>query len=331
MKRFVCLSAALLATAGAFADSALLPVRDFKHVRYDLATGKVAPVDDQAGQTRGQIVFWDASRFAGSFTSGGSQEVLLDWGDTRDGVVMTCYTFAYATDASQPITVDMVYYAEENGFDTESRVPFAAFRLLGLPGGRSGPGIYSGWVITVTPVSPVTFTGSDLDFDGLMDFGYSFHFRTELSGLETAGPTIYQPDPNIIPFPAPGIENAFDLFRTDPNLPPGPNDLLLAGVNTLYDGAYWFGGDPFAQFNLVLFKDSNSVECNQLGCEIADIEPVGGDCDVDLTDLSTLLSSFGTPSGAHKPQGDIEPSGGDGDVDIADLSVMLSDFGNTCN
>lgn len=331
MRRFAFFPLALAATAAALADSPLFPVQDYKRISYDMATGAMSPTDPHAGGTRGDVLFWDASRFAGSFTSGGADEVLLDWGDTVDGVEMTCFTFAYATDASQPITLDWVFYSDENGFNTPSRIPFAAYRIVGLPGGRSGPGIYSGWVVTITPSAPVPFTGADLDFDSLMDFGYSYHFRTALTGGEIAGPTIYQPDPNIIPFPAPGIENAFDLFVVDANSPPGPNDLLLAGINTLYDGAYWFGGNPFAQFNLLLFRDSNLVECNTAGCEVADIEPVGGDCDVDITDLATLLSNFGTASGALRRDGDIDPLAGDGDVDITDLAEMLADFGAVCN
>ncbi len=52
-----------------------------------------------------------------------------------------------------------------------------------------------------------------------------------------------------------------------------------------------------------------------------------GDLDVDLTDLSMLLSNFGI-TGATPDQGDFD---GDGDVDLADLSVLLSAFGQTCN
>lgn len=70
--------------------------------------------------------------------------------------------------------------------------------------------------------------------------------------------------------------------------------------------------------------------CPLSGCETSDIEPVGGDCDVDIVDLATLLSNFGQTSGATKADGDIDPAGGDGDVDIVDLATMLSDFGTVC-
>lgn len=62
-------------------------------------------------------------------------------------------------------------------------------------------------------------------------------------------------------------------------------------------------------------------------CDLpADLDSDG---DVDLTDLATLLSSFGTASGASTEDGDIE--GSDGDVDLNDLSLMLSQFGTVCD
>lgn len=56
---------------------------------------------------------------------------------------------------------------------------------------------------------------------------------------------------------------------------------------------------------------------------------VTGDLDgngsVDLTDLSTLLSQFGSTGGTFSA--DIN---GDGSVDLTDLSLLLSNFGGTC-
>jgi hypothetical protein len=48
---------------------------------------------------------------------------------------------------------------------------------------------------------------------------------------------------------------------------------------------------------------------------------------VDLLDLATLLSSFGTTSGATPADGDLS---GDGAVDLIDLAMLLSSFGSTC-
>lgn len=52
-----------------------------------------------------------------------------------------------------------------------------------------------------------------------------------------------------------------------------------------------------------------------------------GDGDVDLADLATLLSNFGTTGTATPAQGD---SDGDMDVDLTDLAVLLGNFGATC-
>jgi hypothetical protein len=52
---------------------------------------------------------------------------------------------------------------------------------------------------------------------------------------------------------------------------------------------------------------------------------IDGDGDVDLNDLTLLLSNYGTPSGAT--DGDVD---GDGDVDLSDLTLLLASFGTTC-
>jgi uncharacterized repeat protein (TIGR01451 family) len=53
---------------------------------------------------------------------------------------------------------------------------------------------------------------------------------------------------------------------------------------------------------------------------------LNGDLRVDLQDLATLLSNFGS-SAATPEQGDID---GDQDVDLSDLAVLLTQFGATC-
>lgn len=56
-------------------------------------------------------------------------------------------------------------------------------------------------------------------------------------------------------------------------------------------------------------------------------EDVDGSGTIDSTDLSILLSNFGTTSGASPSDGDID---GDGDVDSTDLSLLLTVFGAPC-
>lgn len=62
----------------------------------------------------------------------------------------------------------------------------------------------------------------------------------------------------------------------------------------------------------------------------ADIDG-SGDCLVNLADLAQLLGYYGITSGATPDQGDIDPPGGDGDVDLGDLAVLLAQYGDDCN
>jgi len=56
-------------------------------------------------------------------------------------------------------------------------------------------------------------------------------------------------------------------------------------------------------------------------------EDLNGDGVINLTDLATLLSNFGTASGATPAQGDIN---GDGAVNLTDLATLLAVFGSAC-
>ncbi|MEP0848031.1 MAG: PQQ-binding-like beta-propeller repeat protein [Phycisphaerae bacterium] len=55
---------------------------------------------------------------------------------------------------------------------------------------------------------------------------------------------------------------------------------------------------------------------------------LSGNGEVNLVDLSIILSNFGTVDGMRHEDGDID---GDGDVDLADLSALLTDYGTSCN
>ncbi|GMU81345.1 MAG: hypothetical protein AMXMBFR47_12160 [Planctomycetota bacterium] len=54
---------------------------------------------------------------------------------------------------------------------------------------------------------------------------------------------------------------------------------------------------------------------------------LNGSGTVDLTDLSILLSNFGTSGGATLSDGDVS---GDGNIDLTDLAMLLARFGSTC-
>ncbi|MFN0136961.1 MAG: hypothetical protein ACKVS9_12695 [Phycisphaerae bacterium] len=82
------------------------------------------------------------------------------------------------------------------------------------------------------------------------------------------------------------------------------------------------GGDSLVE---ALFDDfrAAAVTCVPPNCA-ADLDSDGT---VGLTDLATLLSNFGAPSGASAAQGDID---GDSSVALADLAVLLTAFGVDC-
>lgn len=61
------------------------------------------------------------------------------------------------------------------------------------------------------------------------------------------------------------------------------------------------------------------------GCSLAG--DLDSDGNVNLADLTQLLSNFGMTGGAVASDGD---SDGDGDVDLADLTALLSNFGLSC-
>ena len=100
-------------------------------------------------------------------------------------------------------------------------------------------------------------------------------------------------------------------------LQPGAND----GVIALHEqnGELIMGG----------WFDMAGGEPNGRIARWAPINPgdLDGDQDVDLTDLATLLSNFGTLGGASRNDGDLDD---DQDVDLNDLATLLARFGTTC-
>jgi hypothetical protein len=62
-------------------------------------------------------------------------------------------------------------------------------------------------------------------------------------------------------------------------------------------------------------------------CETPCPGDTNADGRVDLVDLATLLTHFGTPSGATLADGDLDA---DGDVDLVDLATLLVHFGSQC-
>lgn len=107
---------------------------------------------------------------------------------------------------------------------------------------------------------------------------------------------------------------------------------------TLDGGGGMFGvGGPFELSGTIAQYDAGATMTGGpfelMGGFWAGIDPVpcpgdvSGDDVVDLTDLTQLLSNYGTLSGASRSDGDLDA---DGDVDLGDLTTLLSNFGTSC-
>jgi hypothetical protein len=124
---------------------------------------------------------------------------------------------------------------------------------------------------------------------------------------------------------------------------------LMRGSTSLNLGfPYYFGGDGDEADVFMVFKTGASdaaraisrfARHDELGftpAGYADIDALevvvctgdlDGDLDVDIADLTQLLSNFGVAAGASLDDGDLD---GDGDVDLNDLTNLLSAFGAHC-
>jgi hypothetical protein len=324
--RYVATVAVLgVITASALAGPEVLPVKGMKYATYDMASGELSPT---SGPERIGDPVWSSTARSGYFTSITDDGwAVIDWGDAftpGTGELIGGFAFSYSTGEVLPTRMDpfLAFFAEENGRNSAGRVALAAFQITDLPTGDP-LGTFNGWTVTVDlDAAGFAFTidGSDLDVDGLVDFGYTYWFPLD---LDTTGPTIAG-DPNITT----GIEDAFEAFATtDPNIDPAE-----------YDGSWFFGGVIFAQFYMELFDSDANIGpgCPSGGDSgkfcFADIDG-SADCIVDLGDLSQLLANFGTTSGAALGDGDVDPPppAGDGDVDLGDLAELLSQYLDDCN
>jgi hypothetical protein len=311
-----------------FADANLLRPSEVRRVDYrlDQSTGTLTRV---AAPSLRAAVCWDSTRASGYFSSFAADQIPLDWGDADNATCLAAVTgfqigYAATTLPGDQTDIDLVFYAADNGFGDGRRRVAATLRLTGLPDGTT-PLLYMGWIASFTVTPPIDLSSPDFDDDGLGDFSYTYNMRNvPADGL--AGPLL-SADPNTAL--SIGAENAFDLFTHDPNAIIEPNEFLFADVNTVYDGTFWFNSPPYAQWHFQLSAgDPNAPGCDHPSCAAADIEPPGGDCDVDLADLATLLANFGATGGATREQGDLE--GADGDVDLSDLALLLSAYGADC-
>jgi hypothetical protein len=324
------------AVAPLLADGPILPISGTDYLSYDMRTGEVTPatIDTRYGPP-----LWSCSYdYVNYFMATESGEMWLDWGDIAGPAGIGGFSFAEFTN-SQASDGDLyamiAIYAEENGWNSTGRRLVALYRIDNIPASDHPPNEYWGHIWGVDVAAPFVLDGSDLDADGLVDWGYAQLFSVNTPGaLHGAAlcDALLGGDPNDlgpVPPECPGAEDAFDLFL-DPNWTDDPN--LQEG----YVATYWFacGGCVFAQLYFELY----APQCPNRGesgryCH-ADIDG-SFDCLVNLADLAQLLGHYGMTTGAQWRHGDIDPYDpyfpGDGDVDLGDLAELLSQYGDDCS
>jgi hypothetical protein len=330
MKRLLIVAAICVIAAPVLASPDILPIKGVAGSRlYDVASGQQTPL---TLENRLGPVIWDSTQDSGYFWGGqGCMEIALDWGDIQPAAVGG-FGWAYATNASNGISMLITFYTDDNGWNQQGRDIVAGYLFTGMNGTITPANckLYWGWLYRAELVTPFVLLANDLDGDLLGDFSYTYWFDcTTLHGCAGAiiGPLI-SGDPNA--GLAPGIENAFDIYN-DPNYIPAPG--YFDPNLTHYVGTYWFGGVPFAQFYMELMAPAcpNKGDSGRY-CE-ADI--ANFDCIVGLADLAQLLGNYGCTTGCTLLMGDVDPYSrwfpGDGVIGLGDLAELLGQYGDNCN
>ena len=142
--------------------------------------------------------------------------------------------------------------------------------------------------------------------DASFDEGYNIYWRVGGSPLVQGfnpSPTSKKVDPQFVDVASSNLH----LKSTSPAINAGTNESVTAGFTTDLDGKVVpVGLHP----DIGAFEAASSAKTGDLD----------GDNDVDISDLSILITNWGISSGPA----DIDNSG---DVDIFDLSILLSNWG----
>lgn len=181
-------------------------------------------------------------------------------------------------------------------------------------------GSYGGIQFFIYPAN--VFVGS---VPGYYLYGFRYgHYGMSLSNVpENPDVTVFLVL-EIESLPASG-QSAFRLY-VDPA--PGAAKPSYSAVDFLHAG-------PALPSSVLLINDGGvTTDELRIGTTWGSVTPtpvcagdLNGDRMVDLVDLATLLSHFGTPSGGAFANGDMD---GDGDVDLSDLAGLLARFGTVC-
>lgn len=335
----------------------------------------------QTGGTSGLIDDIDATN---DWATG---SVVLHWGDIPADTVIDSVQVRYSTrhvdvDADGDGAADGVvgfgcewgWVEGDNGFNScLTRTPLVSLTIYDLPGRTTGGTALSVYVYTVdlaandlsfeigdTDGDPQgasihnPFFGAsldaDLDFDGLVDFGYYQRFfqpgTTDFDGDGTpdgdpaaaadCGNSLVAPRGPAIPNPA-GPADSYIISPIDP-LPNGQgmedrfDRFLVEGDFWNSVGTYYYGGmscdsdgdgtngpyRSYAQFWHIMFGPPADAPCRV---------DVNGDGLVNFFDISAFIARFN----AQDPSADFFPvSGGDGMFNFFDISTFVGEFNAGC-
>lgn len=336
MKHLLIVAAIAVIAAPAFAGTDVLPETGSDGMMYyNIKSGQSTPADEST--RRFGALLWSCTQSTGSFF--GSSTIttcLLDWADVTNNITVGGLGYAISTNSQasdgQNVVILLVY-ANDNGYGTSPKKFVQGYYLDNFPGSSHPINEFWGWNWRLEGANPFSFSGNDLDGDGLADFSYVYWQKVVRTpgarmGPRIAGPGIYDPNnPPPIPPLSAGMEDRFDWYAA-PDL---NNDVNM--LNNQYYGTYYFTSGRFAQF----YWEMLAPGCPNPGAHFKYCQADIGNynCIVDLADLAQLLGNYGITSGASYAQGDIEPPDdffpGDGDVDLGDLAELLGQYGDNCN
>jgi hypothetical protein len=177
MKRLSLLTAIGLIAAPALASPDILPVTGMAGTwHYDLQTGDQTPITGLE-RVLGPAI-WASNQTSGHFRSQGYAETVLDWGDIAPSLIGG-FGFAYATNANHgSVDCIIVFYGDDNGWNTPGRDLIAVFGFDGLKGTLTPQdrNQYWSWIYRAELFEPFVIDANDLDGDQLGDFSYTYWF-----------------------------------------------------------------------------------------------------------------------------------------------------------
>ncbi|MCC6677559.1 MAG: hypothetical protein IT436_10480 [Phycisphaerales bacterium] len=329
------IGAAVIGSAASGAEPGWRPARVAGRMYVNIATGEVVRTPEGPAARIGDI-FWEnrdsacglafaqddpARDPAGGVDALGT--LAVHWGDVFAESFVNGYEVAYATDIGVDtagtgiagLNMINLFIDDYDGVldpGGAGATAIVAFRLEGIAGGGGpGAGALQAWVYTIDLEGSgyeITFGLTDVDGDGLHDFGYGFAFEQGQAGEKgIIGPVLTRPLSLGGAGTAYGCPDRFDWFN---------------GFADVYAGGFWFGGGdcgaspprPYASFGLTLFGPRGGCGGGGNPCCVLDYTEDGL---VDFGDYLEFLNRYDA--------GDLSADfTADGLVDFADYLEFLN-------